>query len=739
MKNEPAIPGPLPAARVGPVSPPALSWASAGRDLTAAVIVSLAAVSFYISAASLLFQGALASHLPVAIGSALLGGAVLAVFSAWRGSLPLASVGAEPATIPVLAAITAGVAAQAAAPAALSTAVVALMITGLAVGGAWWLMGRHGGGDIIRYIPYPVIGGFLGSVGWLMLTGGMGVAMGRSFTLPLAWGWLTGQGDLRLATGMALGVCIWWITLRVQHVLTLPGVIVLAGLALHAGLWLAGMDLAAARAQGWLLAPFSQTAPVWPWSPALLGAVQWDVVAQQAGLMLSAVIVASIALLLSDTSLEVAWEARADINRDLRALGQGNMVLSAMGGLVGGVSISRSVLNRTAGAAGRGSGLAKAGICLLAMGWGGPAIALVPRPLLGGLLFYLGLGMFKTWILDSRSRLPWSDYLTVLAMVAMTAVVGFLPAVCVGVLACCLDFAVSSARLSPVRRLVTRAAWPSKVERSAAHTEFLQTVAPRLHIVELQGVLFFGSTTRLLREVEALLESATPPARLLFDFQRVRWLDSSASQVFGRLFKLARRHGVQVDVSHPSASVRSALQAAGCLGAGGPTVHADIDAAVCAWDDAALAEAQVPADTFEARLAESLPTGTTARQVMAYFAPLTLAPGDVLFTQGEASDALYLVRSGRLSAYVQAGGQAVAVRAIHAGGAIGEMGLFRGTPRSATLRADQDSVVLCLRRAQLEALESQHPALAASLYRLFLGQLAGRLDQLTAQAHALSL
>ena len=57
----------------------------------------------------------------------------------------------------------------------------------------------------------------------------------------------------------------------------------LAGLALHAGLWLAGMDLASARAQGWLLAPFSQTTPVWPWSPALLGAVQDSGSIAQAG------------------------------------------------------------------------------------------------------------------------------------------------------------------------------------------------------------------------------------------------------------------------------------------------------------------------------------------------------------------------------------------------------------------------------------------------------------------------
>ena len=79
--------------------------ARVGRDLTAALIVSLASVSFYVSAASLLFQGPLAPHLPAAIGAALLAAAVLAIFGAARGSLPLASVGPVPSTVSVQAAI----------------------------------------------------------------------------------------------------------------------------------------------------------------------------------------------------------------------------------------------------------------------------------------------------------------------------------------------------------------------------------------------------------------------------------------------------------------------------------------------------------------------------------------------------------------------------------------------------------------------------------------------------------
>ena len=716
-----------------------LALTRAVRDLIAGLIVGLVTVSFCISAASLMFQGSLAPHLPVAIGAALMGAVVLAFFAAWGSSLPLASVGPEPTTVPVLAAITAGVAAQTAPQATLATALAALAITGIALGLTWWLMGRFRGGELIRYIPYPVIGGFLGSVGWLLLIGGMSVATGAPFQLGNASSWLSTLTDPRLATGLVLGVLIWQVTFRVKHMLALPAMILLAGLGTHAGLALSGVDLATARAQGWLLSPFQQALPVWLGSSGIWDAIDWGVLTQQAGLMLSAVIVATISLLLSDTSLEVAWEERADINRDLRWLGGGNLLLSAAGGVMGGVSISRSLLNRAAGAASRGSGIVMAGMCLLGMGWGGPILMLVPRPLLGGLMVFIGLGMFKTWIVDSRLRLSRGDYLTVLGMVGVTALFGFLPAVCVGVLTCCVSFAIASARLSPVRRMIERGAWPSKVERGDAQARFLRGVGDKLRIVELQGVLFFGSATRLTQRVEALLQQAGGTERLLFDFHYVRWVDSSAVQSLSRLFKQARRQGVGVELSNLSLPMQQALLAGGCLGADGPVVHPDIDTALCAWDDEVLARANVSEGSLEDWLTQALPPGIALDDVLAWFEPLSLARGEALFTQGQMSDALYLVRSGRLGAYVLAQGQEMRVRTVHAGSAIGEMGLFRDIPRSATIRAEQPSELLQLRRERLEALQIEQPELAAVLYRLFLQQLAGRVDQLTTQAHALSV
>lgn len=721
-----AAPDPVSAA--GDTAPGA--WLKNG---VAGCVVSLVGLSFYLSSASLLFQGALAPWLPGAIGAAFLGGALLSVLAAWRGSQPLAAAGPEPATVPVLAALTAAVAGSTSGPALLPTTVVVLALGALAVGAAWWVIGRARAGNLMRYIPYPVIGGFLAAVGWLLCTGGLAVAAG----VPLRWaalGQLLEPGvAARLAAGLAVGLVLWWGGARIKHVLALPAMLLGITALLHAGLAAAGIGLDAARAQGWLLARIDSALPPWPLAPALLLAVDWGVVAQQGGLLLSLVIVSAIGLLLSVGSLEVAFDARADVNHDLRNLGAGNLACALTGGLAGGISISRSIANQAAGASGSGSGWVQAAICGLALVGGGPVLALIPRPLLGGLLVAIGLGMLKAWVLDSRARVSRNEHLTVLAMLVATALLGFLPAVCIGVLACCVDFALASARLPPVRRMLARSAWPGRAEHGPAATRALADAGAGMRIVELQGVLFFGSATRLVDELGAVLAERPPPAWLLLDFQRVPALDSSAAQMLLKLDKAVRKAGAQLHCSGLSADNRRVLQAAG-YAPGGPQLHGDIDDAVRVWDDRVLAGHNSAAADVDAWLAQELGSAAAAQQVLAHFDTLQLAVGQRLFAQGDAPDALYLLAEGRLVARVGA----ATVRTLNAGSVVGEMGLFRSVPRSAGVVADAPCRVLRLNRSGLQALEAASPALALALHRLLIRQLAGRLEQAGAQALALS-
>ncbi len=82
-----------------------------------------------------------------------------------------------------------------------------------------------------------------------------------------------------------------------------------------------------------------------------------------------------------------------------------------------------------------------------------------------------------------------------------------------------------------------------------------------------------------------------------------------------------------------------------------------------------------------------------------------LAGGETLMTQGEPGDCLFLSISGRLRAYVRDDeGQERAVREMARGEVIGEMALFTDEPRSATVVAIRDSVLVRLSQAAFERL-----------------------------------
>lgn len=710
------------------------------RDAVAGAVVSLVAISFYLSSAALIFQGALSPHLPLGIGAALFGGALLAVCAAYKGSIGLASVGAEPATVPILAGMSASVASLCSPAAVLPTLIATLAIAAICIGLTWYAMGHFGVGNVIRFIPYPVIGGFLAGIGWLMFSGGMGVVAGKPFSLQLLLDLTDGtETTLQVLVGLGMGLVLWMATQKSKHVILLPALIVFFSLLVHLALLGNSIDLEQARAQGWLTKPFPLALPALPFAPATLALIDWSAVASQSGAMLSAMIVSIIALLLSASSLEVAFDARADFNNDLKVLGLGNVALGLAGGLAGGISISRSLLNKESGAATRRSGVVKALICVLAMFVGGPVIALIPKAVLGGILIYIGLGMLKTWVLDSRARLTRSDYLAVLTMVSLTIGVGYLPAVVVGIVVCCFDFAVSSARLATVRRSFCRNDWPDQVERSASESALLRSRGEDVRIVELQGALFFGSIRTLAIDMERLLTEQQGLERLVIDFRRVPWIDSSGAQALSRLVKLAGRHRVALSLCGVAPQVLTTLQTNGCFGAEGPEVSPDIDHALLDWDDAIIRQASHSATPLEDWLSKELGSATLVQRLQGYLQAMALQAGDVLFQQGEAADTLFLVQQGRLSAFFQTPTMRLKVRSIQAGGTVGEMGLYREAHRSASVQADEPTRVLALTREAMQTLEQQDAGLALELHKLFVRLLASRLDYANAQARALAL
>ena len=64
------------------------------------------------------------------------------------------------------------------APDVFLTVVASTLVVTLLCGVLFWVLGRFRLGNLVRYVPYPVVGGFLAGTGWLLLKGGLYVASG---------------------------------------------------------------------------------------------------------------------------------------------------------------------------------------------------------------------------------------------------------------------------------------------------------------------------------------------------------------------------------------------------------------------------------------------------------------------------------------------------------------------------------------------------------------------------------
>lgn len=101
-----------------------------------------------------------------------------------------------------------------------------------------------------------------------------------------------------------------------------------------------------------------------------------------------------------------------------------------------------------------------------------------------------------------------------------------------------------------------------------------------------------------------------------------------------------------------------------------------------------------------------------------------LRKGEVLYRQGEPGTGMHLLRTGRLQVRVAADSGAERVVAqVNPGEAVGEIALFTGRGRAATLVAMRDSTLAFLSREDFEAVMLRHPAAQMHLSRYIIERL----------------
>lgn len=714
-------------------------------DISAGLISGLITLTYSMSYAALIFSGDLADFVLYGIIISFLSAAIVATVSALASSFKFTIAGPD-GSAAAISAISAAAISTNLAPTAdpqdvFVTVWMGLTLSTLFIGLLFLSLGRLGMSRLVRFIPYPVVGGFLAAAGFLLVQGSFRVMTNYSLTVANLSA-LIQPHSLRLwLPGLIFALVLRGIYSRSRHVLILPGMVLGASLLIRLGLMVAGMAESEAIDQGWLFNTFSGYNLRQPWQAFAWDRIHWTAMSEQAGTLLTLAAVGITSLLLYASSLELVTDQDADLDQEFFAAGIANVVAGFFGGMIGHLSFSRTLLNYKAGAKTRLAGLVAAFTALVVLLVGIRLFTYFPKAVLGGLLLYVGLDLLIEWTYTTWFQMSRADYTVVLLILIISARFGFLSGFVFGLLVACLLFVVKYSSSRVIRNRLSGMIFRSKFNRSPPEQKLLQKQGEQISIMLLQGYLFFGTTSSLLSEVRRDLQAVReqPVRFMILDFRLVSGLDSSAVNSFLKLEKLTAQYNVTFLYTNLTANIAHKLQTNGLIQAepalGTCCIFPDLDRGV-EWCESQIIEQSLFRRKRFIPLAMQLEDFFVEEEqipvFMKYLEKIRADKEFVLFRQGEPADALYFIESGQVSLWHQlAQGQTNRFGTNSAGTIVGDIGLYRQVPHSATAIADQRTMLYKLSRQALDTMQREHPQVAAEFHKIEARLLADQLVQAT--------
>jgi sulfate permease, SulP family len=546
-------------------------WVAVGRDglrdTIAGIVAAVVLIANIVSFGALMFPGDFSAGIPLAVWSMLIGACICGVWIALTTSLPPIATGIDSPTgtvLVLLSALAGGriVAAGGSPQAAVQTVMLLFTIATLLSGALLYLLGACRWGSYFRFVPFSVVGGFLAATGCILVAGGIRMITGRAASLhTLAAHWTFGDaakvGTAVLALAILLALRLW-----VKWALAMPAALLAMWLGLVAALRLLGL---AGAQDGWYLHSLGTLTAWTPLTAVHTSHLTWPTLGRLIPELFAVLVVALISLITKVSSIEISRQAAGDLDRELRAHGIGSMIAAPFGGLTSAVQIGTSRLLEHAGGATRMSGVA----CAVMMGIVGIAHfdlpGLVPIPLLGGLVFYLGYSFLADALWRPYSQRAWVDLALIVGIAIVCLQYGYLVGVMAGLVCACMLFIVSYARLGVIRRRASRAQIVSHVYRSSDASDYLRKSGDAIQIYWLSGYIFFGSSEGIFERIKADIGALHPQqvAYLLLDFSLVSGADTSAVVSLGKLRRFSKERGVILVFCSLSAANRAALERGG--------------------------------------------------------------------------------------------------------------------------------------------------------------------------------
>jgi SulP family sulfate permease len=618
-----------------------------------------------------------------------------------------------------------------------ATIIAAIMVTTMITGLFLLLLGRLELGNLVRYIPYPVTGGFFAGIGYIFVEGGLTVASGVDPSL----GSFGDASFIQLVTpAVVLALCLIVGKLFRDNRLSVPGILLISLLIFYGVLLLAGISREEAAENG-LLPSIGNTGPLMPvFHFDYLAQVSWVAISDQISGIVVVALLCSMMLLLDVSGIELIARKDLDPDHELQVMGYTNMVNSLFGGFPGVHDVSDTALVDRLGGKDRLTGFVYAALVAIAILVGAEFMELVPTFILGGLLIYVGLEFLIDWLWKARDELPLSDYVVVILILVVIIFSDILQGVTFGFFVAIILFVINYSQLSVVKIETNGSDHASNVDRDLETRELLNKEGKRVLILILQGFIFFGTADKLISAIRNRITDRENSHFdfLVLDFHHVSQLDTSAIVTFSKLAQLSEQVGFHIVIS--GADEKSIKQL---------VKHRFFTFGEHRWERHYKEQVEIAVDWCERRILEDLNRPDEDYQLelsdvlsRIAFDEADIAPlaeffvvehhqaGDYLFHEGDRGESLYFVGAGTAVVVLDLPQQRERIlRKYKAGAILGEMAIYTGEQRTASVRIEKEATLFRLDKDAMERMSRKFPASTAGLHTYIVRVMSERLSR----------
>jgi SulP family sulfate permease len=696
--------------------------------LSIGLVDGIIVLPLVISFAILIFSGELATFATTGIGMVLFGGLILQLIIGLTNSVP-GMIGAPQDSPAAILGLTAAAIATSMKDAPMEakfiTVAVTTILTSIISGLFFVFIGGFKLSRFVRFIPYPVVGGFIAGTGLLLVQGALSVMLNVTPSLRNLDILFKTQNLLLWMPGVIFGTLVLIASRRFNHFLTYPALLVGTIVIFYVSMWISGFTINEMREMGLLLGPFPQGALWKPLNFSLLAQVDWKAILSQSSNIAAVAIISLVSLLLNASALELIAQKDVDLDHELISTGIANIAGGLGGSSVGYHMLGVSSLSFRMGISNRLVSLLAASVTGLTLLFGASLLSLVPKLIAGGLIFFVGLSFLTEWLYDAWFQLPRIDYILVWVILIVVGAVGFLEGVGTGIVIAVVLFVVNYSRINIVKDALTGTSYQSSIERPFEQRQLIRRVGEQIQILRLDGFLFFGTSQSLVKQVnDRIKDSEGKRLRyLILDFQHVSALDSSAVFSFIRLRQLADTHEFHLILTDLNQETKNKLARAG-LSEQDEWIHffPSMDYGM-EWCESTLLLEEggstiIRAGTLRAQLKKLLPTDDHVDKFITYLESQEVQQYHIVISKGDPPDSMYFIDSGKLTTRLEMSqGKFIRLGSQGGGTMVGEMGLFLKQSRTATVVADEPSVLYKLSLNQYNRMMQDDPELAFHLYQ----------------------